>query len=310
MPHFLPDLIADPLTFAVGSFSVTVIADLVAGMKAAFTAGGWTLITNGSGVGAGGIIIFESQQSPWWDHDATPPASYVAKIRFGFYSDGGSIRGRMIDVDGTLLSSPSNLTMLGFSAGQNFFYNVCPYQAVFKDDGGGASLLVSVLHTPKFEQEAGLENLAIMVRDFHRLLWQDSIYFGQSGWVYTKNSLGTFSHLAHEAVNDSGSLTFCLYYEHGDSDQQTGIYNRSADPTMVTPSLWFPFMSPAVLAFSYTNGAPRTRGWLWNALVVGKGFAPDKILNIGDVTLRSFTDNNFSGAGNVPGTVFFVTARN
>ena len=310
MSHFLPDLIADPKSFVVGTFSVTVIADLVAGMKAAFIAGGWTLIINGSGVGEANVIIFESQQSPWWDHSATPPSSYVAKIRFGFFSEAGSIRGQLRDVDGTLLSSPSAYTMLTFNAGQTYHYNVCPFQAVFKDLGGGPSLIVCVPHTSKFEQEAGLENLAIMLREFHIRLWQTDVYFGQSGWVYTKNAAGTFSHNAHEAINDSGSLTLCLYYEELDRDQPTGIYNRSVDPTMTDSSLWFPFISPAVLAFSDSFGPPRARGWFWNGLVIGKGFAPDKIITIGGVTLQGFTDNNFGGGGGVSGTLFFVTARN
>lgn len=305
MPHLLPDLIADPLSFVVGTFTPTTPTLMSANVKTAFVAGGWDLITDDTGISSATAITVQSQQSPWWDHGATPPVTYIAKIRFKFWVESGTMRGQMLDPDGVAISTPSNLGMLTYTASQEYHYNVCPYQAVFKDLGGGPSMFISVLHTPKFEQEAGLVNLAVMARDMHAKLWQEF----NNGWVYAVNASGTFSHAAYESVNRSGSLGFALLI-NPTGTLPIGLYNRSQDPTMADASKFLPFMGPAVLSFSNSTDISRTRGWLWNALLVGKGYTPDKILTIGGITLQGFTDNLFGGSGYHAGTVFFVTARN
>ena len=295
MPHFLPDLIADPGSFIVGTFVPTTPTELHTNVRTILSSAGWTEVASN---------MWQSSQSPWWDHDATPPSTYkgIVKLKITAQSDGLYLQAFNWDEANF---SPSGRRFLDFVSGHTYKYNACPFQAMVKNKNNGNSFLVSTLHTPKFEQTSGLIDAFLLVRDFSGALTL-SAGFPNDGWVYIENSYGRYGHSANPSV--SGRLCFVLY-RNWLSTAPCGIYNATNDPGMADPALWYPFMSPPTLAWSNPSGNPTTRGWLWNSLIVGKGYASNKILNISGYELEGFTDGNYGGSSEVPGTLFFVNVK-
>lgn len=291
MPHLLLDLIAVPPSFQAGTFTAATPTILYNTVRAILLAAGWIETSTD---------MWLSLQSPWHDHDGTPAAGYIGKVKFKATFGNDGLHGQIFNFNQSQFSLPLGLpnpTVLVYSAGATYKYNACPFQVMFKNINNNSNFIVSNLHTPNFEQEAGLVDAFVMMYNFDSMK-----HNGDFGWVYTKNAAGEYSHNAKPSV--SGRLCFSLYRNRA-STEPVGLYNLADDPTMADPYVWFPFISPPVINFADTIGNCRSRGWLWNCINVGKGYVPEKILNIGSQVFEGFTDNNIGGTGEPAGTLFF-----
>lgn len=263
--------VTDSINFSNTSASVD---EFISKANAALAATGWTL--NTSGVSGGhNSYTYTSKQSPWWDDTAIPPSNYIGKVKITIHGNNTGGGRFLVDVGDT----SGTYTPTTFIQSQPGLYHitVCPFQFLSYPrvrDGIRNYILVSAIHTPKFIQN-DLNLTEMIVAESSSTGFTDGLYsVGELGtFLLCSSDLGTtFINTTLNGNTPIGLVIPTLSSQFNPSQQAIYIPNPYSDPTLATQNKWFPFHSPAQVAWPDTNGSLATnnillRGWFWDMMV-------------------------------------------
>lgn len=280
-------------------------------IRQALADAGWQQTATGSYAGFPYYDML-SQQSPWWDELATPPADYIGKIKLRVQRNDDGSNASRIEVVGR--SADDLFVQAGFqssfpiAAATTYRVVACPYQLVAQraDGGSDGNVIASALHTSRFQQETGQYRECFFLSSNYG---RTTLSSGTNVRLFAKvkNRQGTFQ-IDLPSFSANNGTRMVMLTTAGGSLTAPRLINVAEDPTYANSALWYPMYSPAMVAWgdnpvnSLQIGSVKIRGWFWDCInLVGIYPAGHRFTRALGEMWEAYTVNSNNG------TLFFRT---
>ena len=274
------DTVADACQRTAGNFPyfAATAADtdaFINTMKDVLLGRGWTLAASGTETGHP-FYKLDSAQSPWWDPDVTPPAIYNGRVRVKIKASSNSlVRFQCMSTDETFIQNAAREFTFGAGPAGNWRYIVTPCQFVMMHATGNFNwMVISAIHTPRWFQEAGLEECFICTGGASNG-YQIGLYSGGNQFYRIKSAMpGLYSSDIKQdytdATNGPRVMGFTTYFG---GTTNARLVNPEDDSACNDATKRAPFHIPAAVAlpvrvFADQENSWRWLGWYWDGIVM------------------------------------------